>query len=338
MDFSEYTLISFGDSYTYGDGLSPHVHSTNLYRVWQKWVNDDKQQASKAITKAYEQNASQSRKKSYTALLSSILGFKDYINFGVPGGSNGTSIRLLKNYMRQNPNKKVFVIINLTEAQRTEYIPAKHQDKKHKTITSASVRQIEQDTNSHTTEAIFTNLLTHWTLIYNHIQILYDIEDVVTLYNIPYVIFDIVNTLDHNLEREYKILKNEVDINYGTYFSTNMKHFFPNNDFTIDIVKEYVTRISNNTTLKHYLDYAWLRENEKQNEHKYCPIINFSTLIRSNFYNTHDKKFGNDADKLDELEKQQLISNIDHAHWSPLGHSMCADYLANYIKREYSNE
>lgn len=338
MNFSEYTLISFGDSYTYGDGLAPHVNTTNLFRVWQKWANDDKKQANKALIKAYEENAKLSREKSYTALIAKLLGFKDYINFGVPGGSNGTSVRLLKTYMRQNPNKKVFAIINLTEAQRTPYIPGRHQNTKHKTISSASVRQLETETNAVITETVFTNFLTHWTLVYNHIQMLYDIEDTVNMYNIPYVMFDIVNTMDHNLEREYKLHENEIDINYGTYFGTNMKHHFPNNDFTVDIVKEYVTRISNNTTLKHYLDYAWLRENEKQNEHKYCPIINFATLIRSNFYNKHQARFGDNKTKLLKLEKQQLISNIDNAHWSPLGHTMCAEYLANYIKREYINE
>ena len=80
MDFSNCNLISFGDSFTFGQGTEgnglsyiqyPELYEDKLTReqITRNWVN-------------------KSNQYSYTTKLSHLLGCKKYVNLGQMGASN----------------------------------------------------------------------------------------------------------------------------------------------------------------------------------------------------------------------------------------------------------
>ena len=99
MDNSDYTLVSFGDSFTFGQGTI----SQNDFPADSEW-------------------RSACNENSYTRFLKDTLGFKDYINLGVMGASNETSYVLLSEFMRNNDTRKCFFLINFTAPERHDFI------------------------------------------------------------------------------------------------------------------------------------------------------------------------------------------------------------------------
>lgn len=96
MDYSDYTLVSFGDSFTFGQGVVPHYNDADYDREYWK---------------------EQCHANSYTKFISDELNFKDVINLGIPGNSNTNIVFQIENYLRSND--KVFVLYNLTQQART---------------------------------------------------------------------------------------------------------------------------------------------------------------------------------------------------------------------------
>lgn len=97
MDYSDYTLVSFGDSFTFGQGVIPHYNNADYDREYWK---------------------EQCHASSYTKFVGDKLNFKDVINLGIPGNSNTNIVFQIENYLRNN-NNKVFVLYNLTQQART---------------------------------------------------------------------------------------------------------------------------------------------------------------------------------------------------------------------------
>lgn len=97
MDYSDYTLVSFGDSFTFGQGAVTHYNDTNYDREYWK---------------------EKCHANSYTKFVGDKLNFKDIINLGIPGNSNANIVFQIENYLRNN-NDKVFVLYNLTQQART---------------------------------------------------------------------------------------------------------------------------------------------------------------------------------------------------------------------------
>lgn len=96
MDYSDYTLVSFGDSFTFGQGVIPHYNNADYDREYWK---------------------EQCHASSYTKFVGDKLNFKDVINLGIPGNSNTNIVFQIENYLRNN--NKVFVLYNLTQQART---------------------------------------------------------------------------------------------------------------------------------------------------------------------------------------------------------------------------
>ena len=101
MNFSEYTLVSFGDSFTFGEDTIPKP--------------DFGETVDKKLEKKYIEECNNN---SYTQFLAENLGFKDSINFGLLGASNDRSMMLLESFLRSNPKKKVFIVFNFTDPNR----------------------------------------------------------------------------------------------------------------------------------------------------------------------------------------------------------------------------
>ena len=193
MNFSEYTLVSFGDSFTFGQDTVPeYKHQAHglpaIHKQWKKDCNVN----------------------SYTQVIADRMGFKDNLNFGVLAGSNERSFTLLESFLRTNPDKKVFVLFNFTSASRFMNIfkvDGKNQYDIVDLIPNVEAR--EWISEERYTSINAKSIIKHYTYWRNGVQDVYShIKDRRNLYyllssrNTPHVTFDILNNTDALMLRD----------------------------------------------------------------------------------------------------------------------------------------
>jgi len=192
MNFSEYTLVSFGDSFTFGQDLVP------------KYSTDHKD-----LRPIQEQYKKDCNNLSYTKILADKLRFKDSLNFGVLGGSNDRALMLLETFLRLNPTLKVFVLFNFTSASRfmifSRLMNPKQGYYKCIDIMPDSYSYMEgkyTGINKKSIEQQYTHYRNSIQDVYNHVKDRRMIYHMLSKYNVPYVTFDGINDMDDRILRD----------------------------------------------------------------------------------------------------------------------------------------
>ena len=316
MDYSDYTLVSFGDSFTFGQGAAPRGNASNA--IYRSACNEN----------------------SYTRFLKDTLGFKDYINLGVMGASNETSYVLLSEFMRNNDTRKCFFLINFTAPERHDFLHrvADRKDEfayHYGTIrtdyihNSKSIRAYEfrKHTGIYNTDTAFwknyfMNVYTPEYAIFKTIQIYYNIKLLLSDRN--YLMFDLLNDTARMIDKESIksgfITPNIAD-RFGYSQSVSEKGFTL--DSNIDLFNKYLTDIKLNNN---YLSYFEL--NKKGSI--YQELSNNTTVTHINQY----------IGDLSRIKKLNYISNFNDqdGHWNVDGQSQISEVLTNYIKNGEYND
>jgi len=306
MDFSEYTLVSFGDSFTFGQDTVP--------------VPDFPIPINQVLEKEY---ISECNNNSYTQFLADNLGFKDSLNFGVQGASNDRSMTHLESFLRNNPKKKVFILFNFTSPSRYMQF-FKIDDEEKYDVVDMSTSMISSEGNvSYPWKIKYTginskNLGDNWTYYRNSIQDVFAhikqrraIYYILSSYNTPYVTFDIVNDMDARILRdnplEY-INKENIDGCYGKFlYNKDENYVFKEMDFLSSYYRELVNKRPLLTT---HLGVDYLNKNR-----------NFIGYISSlgNSYNGDVNHYKSEYGK----------------HWNIEGHMEVAILLYKFINERY---
>jgi len=193
MNFSEYTLVSFGDSFTFGqdtvkrkaDTYKPHIDHEN--NVWWK---------------------AQCNELSYTKVIADRMGFKNSLNFGIPAGSNDRSLLLLETFLRTNPTLKIFVLFNFTSSSRYLSIFKLDHEPMYDIVEMAPAATYWIEPGRYT--GIDTkSIANHYTYfrnsvheMYNHIKERRSLYYMLSAHNVPHVSFDILNDMDYHILRD----------------------------------------------------------------------------------------------------------------------------------------
>ena len=232
MNFSEYTLISFGDSFTFGQDTIPDYirqrhGQTEIQEKYKKECNE----------------------KSYTQVLCDRLGFKNSLNFGILAGSNERSLTLLESFLRSNPKKKVFVLFNFTSASRFLNIFQKTDEREYTTIDVYPNIDPEDKWRGITKKSIKTQY-TYWRNsvqdVYNHIRDRRNLYYLLSSYDAPHVSFDIINNTDGCMLRDNPI--KYIDTQEGAfnqYMHNDEDYIFKEMDF----FNSYYQELVNNSPL-----------------------------------------------------------------------------------------
>ena len=233
MNFSEYTLVSFGDSFTFGQDTVPHYShdahgEPDIHKQWKKECNEN----------------------SYTQVLADTLGFKDSLNFGILAGSNERALTLLESFLRSNPTMKIFVLFNFTSSSRymsffkidgiqvynivdmMPWMTARHFIEKDR-YTGIDKKSIEN----------------HYTYFRNNIQDVFQhIKDKRMLYymlrNVPHATFDVINDTDYRMIRDNPIDYIHKNDGFGIDFMYNddESYVFKEMDFLKSYHQELVDK------------------------------------------------------------------------------------------------
>ena len=301
MNFSEYTLISFGDSYTFGQDTVPtYKHQSHglpaIHKQWKKDCNLN----------------------SYTQFIANNLGFNDCVNFGVLAGSNERSLTLVESFLRTNPDKKVFVLFNFTSASRFMNI-FKVDNKRQYDIVDLipNVEAREWISEERYTSINAKSIIQHYTYwrnsvqdVYSHIRDRRNLYYLLSSYSIPHVTFDIINNTDYLMLRDNPlkyILSNDgfgVDFMYKDDADYVLKE--------MDFFRSYYNEILTNTPLLCHMGNDVLE--------------GLGNLTR---YLNSKAKF--------EYGDENYYSAIEGGHWNIKGHRDVGELIGDFIKKKYEN-
>jgi hypothetical protein len=302
MNFSEYTLVSFGDSFTFGEDTVPKP--------------DFGETVDKKLEKKYIEECNNN---SYTQFLAENLGFKDSINFGLLGASNDRSMMLLESFLRSNPKKKVFIIFNFTNSLRYVQFLKVDGEKKYDIIDMAPTFEDWKTENRHPYTGINSKTVAqNWTFfrnsiqdVYNHIKQRRAVYYILSSYNVPYITFDGINDVDARMLRDNPlqyINKDKIDGCYGNFlYNDDENYIFKEQDF----LNSYYEELVNETPLLNHLTIKDMKQN-----------VNLLSYI-SSLGNSHN----GDVD--------HYISNYG-IHWNIDGHMEVAILLYKFINERYN--
>ena len=105
MNFSEYTLLSVGDSFAFGQGTVQHP---TIIQGISADSDDEQRQEWKKVCNSH----------SYVKHIEKELNFKQSVNLALPGCSDELSLINAEAWLNKNPKEKVFLLFSLTDPQR----------------------------------------------------------------------------------------------------------------------------------------------------------------------------------------------------------------------------
>lgn len=327
-DWSDHILLSFGDSFTFGDALFPQPPV-------------DSQTLTETKYQKYYEYSKQCREHSYTRFVSNILRFKGHINFGLPGGSNNNSLRMLIEFLQQNPDldrSKIFVLFGLTNIYRDSlsftnkngaYIYRPFTASVLATQFHLSANNIKDAEQSLlVSEVVFHEMK----MIYDYINLLRTLKEILEGQKIKYLIFDIVNDFD------YDSIKDGPSYQYGLFnffydseqeavkqnnLNYNNKIFEAANDLLLGFGFNHRINLRDLTT--NHLPYKMFDETFYEDSNKEIPnivqYIHMWAIIKFGWRN------GNPY-------FDKYVSKHDNAHWNIDGHRIAAKIIKSWIEEQ----
>ncbi len=321
MNFSEYTLVSFGDSFTFGqDIVESPIFSSGKAKFMGQTVDG---------TQVHKLWKSECNKKSYTQVLCDRMGFKDNLNFGVPGGCNERSLLLVDSFLRQNPDKKVFVLFNFTSSARFLNMFK---------LTDISAYELgtitphDTDNSSHmsryaglTKESLqhyYTYFRNSMQEMYSHVKDRRMLSNLLSLYNVPYTTFDGINDMDYRILRDNPLqyIHNDDGFLIDTLYNNDENYVLEKAEYLNSYRKDLVDNSQSDSHIR--LDYM----------NNLLPDSSYRSKCLWDFlWELGSQKYGRNDFYIAENGHAEAVER----HWSPEGHSEVAKLLEKFINDKY---
>ena len=296
MNFSEYTLLCVGDSFTFGQGTIEHFNVTH------------------GIGATYEDNLRQEWKRecnsnSYAFHVGENFGFKQVINLGVPGGTNELSLINADTWISQNKQEKVFLLFSLTDPQRQIYFNKSHLD----TFKSSDNKNLQY---------YYTVLNNDISLTFKHFHFRRRLKNFIDAHNLKHYVFSAFDSMDSRITKRRKswemVISEGLDhwnkLNISTEFINWMndienENTFGNNYLSINKLLS-VKKDFFGTDIQEKTVFEWLEKTCNQNYMKiYSHAEQHHKTHKSlSFYDTHYSKHAHKI--LAQLISAQIQQNI----------------------------
>lgn len=331
MKYSDYTVVSFGDSFCFGQGITSEADLSIHEGRLKKFPNvQERKKARLAYKKECQQLA-------YTNKVEKKLGFKTSINCGLPGSSNKRTLTLLRNFTKNNKDENIFYLVGLTHATRDLIMTRPERPKKvewegydfvynswiaHKdTVYDTRVESQRPDIYNMSSSALQRMLMYYrndYTSIVDHVMVYDSIIEHLESTGKPYIIFDLMNDLPWEIKR-----MNIIDSLRRTSWADDLLSDTPMLGF--EDVSGYITSHYEgliNKTNPRYLNYFTIAEYNKflDTEVKFEENRSPANLV------TYVKYFPG------KLTKSPIP---DDGHWNVRGHEIAANLLVDWIKKNY---
>lgn len=332
MDFSTKRLVSFGDSYTFGQNCTLDSDFRTMIK---------NRPNSKSIEQVQAEWKRLSNAGSYTTHLAKKMKFKSSINLGAPGASNKTIYDIMYNYCKVNDTRNDFFVISLTAAER-EHLYSKKIDTGRYASTTLNISSLEsvkkskqfnvevhRDLSLHAAKELMLYINNDYTVLSKFIQTLDSILSLLKEHGVPYIIFDCINTFScNNILKSLDIEQSIENSFFDLIFSQTSQDFNYKSDARIkeyyaDVVNEKIPTYLNQHTIEKYIKFFPGTELEIPENYKTTSLVNVNRFVT-----LYGDKYLNNMDKV-------LSPVPDDAHWSVVGHKFAADVLSEWILKHY---
>lgn len=337
INYSEYTLISFGDSFTFGQDVIDGEH-INPMAISQTGFKHHRLKAN-GVDGLIEMWKSECNEKSYTQIIADAFGFKNNLNFGVPGSCNERSLNLLDSFLRQNPTLKVFVLFNFTAISR--HLNILKLEKEHiyhrmpydiiDVSMSSLVSREAHFQNGHKYIGINKrSIANHFTYFRNEIQDMYQhikdrraLYNILSAYDVPHVSFDILNDEDARIlmvKPTHRINSND-GLGINTLYNNDESYVFTEMELFESYTKELI-------------------DNSPRLSHIGSDCLNGAANIHGFINKLEPNKDGGKViyrgDGTKESDYLRYHSEWG-MHWSIEGHKEVAKLIEKFINKEHGN-
>jgi lysophospholipase L1-like esterase len=321
LDYSNMTLVSFGDSFTFGQGITKDADYVSSIA---------KKYAPGSAHDARREWKIKSNKYAYTNKLKDILKFKEAINLGLPGASNKRIYSLVRSYCMNNDTSDTFLVINLTSPGRN-FISTSYTEEKHKNIMydfNYTVWNEDKDLKKKNLNIVtnlskksvsefLTEYFNNMTILSDHIITYNALIDFLDKIKVPYVILDIINDTP-SVENHYGVL--------GKLY--NDFHYEMNKISGVDLsdychIEDYFRNLKETIDTSKYLNYFTIRKHYK-------------TYLGTKIKTEPHLKCLNRYMYTHPLGKHVIQSPVPNdGHWSITGHQVFAELAADWIQKKY---
>mgnify|MGYP001228813796 FL=1 len=188
MNFSEYTLLSVGDSFSFGQGTIEHYPDRILppgeidivRQEWRKECNSN----------------------SYVSHIGKNLGFKQVINLGLPAGTNELSLINADTWISQNKQEKVFLLFSLTDPQRQIYF----NNSRLSTFKSSDNKRLDEKKLQY----YYTVMNNDISLTFKHFHFRKRLKDFINAHNLKYYVFSPFDAMDFRIVKRLPVWNNNI--------------------------------------------------------------------------------------------------------------------------------
>ena len=312
MNFSDYTLVSFGDSFTFGQGLTdPHP------------MFDTK-----------EANNS----KAYSNIIKNQLGFKDIINLGFPGASNDGILSMMQTFYHKNRDPNHFYLISLTSPERDEIFTIRESTKLYNTFDfsyqswksgnrewksknkelnrlSGYDFEIYSKLSDNTVKEFLTYYHNNYSILLKHVHTFYGMINFLLNNNIKFCIVDVLNDAP-SLNGRYDILKQIEKDGWR-------KYFIDNGYVDVELLEMYYEDLEKKN-IKQYLNFYELID-----------LPEFVGTGKPNnkkcFSNIHSYVLKYGKEHLGDAKNVLLPCD----HWNNSGHEIAAALISDFIRKTH---
>mgnify|MGYP000061514598 CR=1 FL=1 len=289
MNWDDYTLYSFGDSFTFGQGL-----------VAEKFINSGFSE--------FDDYAAETHKLAYTNKLKNKLGFKAAYNFGIPAGSNQRTYQELLRFVYNTPSVSAdnsFVLIALTypltrtmvghqyddnhyyaDFTQTAFLQGFHQ------LSKIGDNRISLSKNDSFTisEILFDKLA----MLYTYVQTVMSIKVLLESRGLKYYMFDLMNDFgEHDYIEKYK------------------NHSLPSNSY-------HKYQHDRDTLLNTFSDML------QRGDFKYYDCFKYTLPDKPGIYNYLYYMFDYALQSGDDFVSKYTVPD---GHWNELGHELAANII-----------
>lgn len=335
MNFSEKRLVSFGDSYTFGQACTLESDFSKILKDnYNKNVPIEQQQA---LWKQLSNDGS------YTEFVKRKLNFKSSINLGAPGAANKSIYDIMYNYCALNDTSNDFFIVSLTSPER-ESVYSRRIDTGKYSATTLNIATLEhakksKQYNVELHRDLPLNTAKEWMLHMNNditvlSKLIHTIDSIISLLeknNIPYIIFDCINMFSSFKFIKKMDIENEITTSFfNLIFKDTATDFVYDSDIRLknfydDIVNEKLPTYLNHHTINKYFDnYPGTGIPIKKEVKESSMLSNLNNFVTS--YGS--EVLGNIDDVLSPVPGD--------SHWSVKGHKFAAMVLSEWITRHYA--
>ena len=305
MDVSNRTLYSFGDSFTYGDGLFPTEDFDLSNKLNVIYIN-------------------KRLKNSYTGLLERTMRFARSVNYGIIANNNEYILSQVYREVNKpdfDPDKSFF-LINLTDPARwaaRSFNP--------NIYNLYNVHSLENLTfsgmNIENIQILATVLFDDYTNMMRYYNTLNAFKHLFNSVKVPYYMFSSINTIDDRINRYAELKQTWNKIEIPEVLFPNLVDDIPN---ILEQYEELVNSINHFETVRESIEpgpWPWDKNQRFRGgeDRKYMHnLVKVMDIYTANKYQSRN------------YYKKHMI--LPCGHWNLQGHKLAAQIIKSLIERQ----